>query len=337
MLYLINPNSCLGHQARIRKAGKRDMSNEQKVIGIDVSKNKLDIAIRPDGKKWFVEHNEKELSVLLKQFKELSPTLIVVESTGGIERLLVSTFATNGLPVAVCNPRQVRDFAKATGRLAKTDKIDADMIAHFGESVKPEVRPLKDEQTQKLTDLLSRRKQLVDMLTAEKNRFQQSSKNVRNDIKAHIKWLEKRIKDSDSNLERLIKEMPIWCEQDKIVQSVPGVGPVTSLSLIAGLPELGRLNRCKIAALVGLAPFNCDSGQYKGRRMIWGGRGNVRSVLYMCALIATRHNPVIKKFYQRLREAGKAFKVAVTACMRKLLTILNSMVKNQTLWRESNT
>ncbi len=308
------------------------MKQSHRVIGIDVSKKKLDIAIRHDQKYWSIDYNDKEVISLVKQLQEYNPSLIVVEATGGLETALVSQSVVAKLPIVVCNPRQIRDFAKATGKLAKTDRIDADVIAHFGEAIRPEVRPFKDEQTQKLTDLLTRRRQLVNMLTAEKNRFQQASKNTKGNIKIHIVWLEKQVSKINSNLQELIKNSPIMSRQDEIVQSVPGVGPVMSIAFFSGLPELGKLNRRQIAALVGVAPFNRDSGLFKGKRTIWGGRAAVRSVLYMCALTGIRCNPVIKAFYQRLIKAGKMPKVAITACMRKLLTILNTMVKNNTVW-----
>jgi transposase len=309
------------------------MSKTERFIGIDVSKKQLDVALRPDGKSWSTGYGEEEVNSLVKQLLDLAPTLIVLEATGGLETKLVSALAAIGLPVVVVNPRQIRDFAKATGKLAKTDAIDADVIAHFGEAIRPKVRPLKDEQTQLLTDLLARRRQLVEMLAAEKKRLQQSTKNVQKSIQQHIQWLEKRIKDIDGDLQKLIKETPIWAKRDKILQSTPGVGPVLSIALLGLVPELGLLNREKIAALVGVAPFNCDSGEHKGKRRIWGGRASVRSVLYMAALSSVRHNPVIKHYYNRLIAAGKPFKVAITACMRKLLVILNSMVKSQTVWR----
>ncbi len=309
------------------------MSKTERFIGIDVSKKQLDVAVRPDGKSWSIRYDEEEVNSLVKQLQDLAPTLIILEATGGLETKLVSALAAIGLPVVVVNPRQVRDFAKATGKLAKTDAIDADVIAHFGEAIRPKVRPLKDEQTQLLTDLLARRRQLVEMLAAEKKRLQQSTKNVQKSIQQHIQWLEKRIKDMDGDLQKLIKETPIWAKQDKILQSTPGVGPVLSIALLGLVPELGLLNRGKIAALVGVAPFNCDSGEHKGKRKIWGGRASVRSVLYMAALSSVRYNPVIKKYYNRLIATGKLFKVAITACMRKLLVILNSMMKSQTFWR----
>lgn len=312
------------------------MTKTLRFIGIDVSKKQLDVAVRPDGNRWSAAYEEKEVSSLVKRLNDLTPSLIVIEATGGLETPLVSALAAASLPVVVCNPRQVRDFAKATGKLAKTDTIDADVLAHFGQALRPEIRPLKDEQTQLLTDLLARRRQLVDMRTAEKNRLACSTKKVKNDILQHIKWLEKRLKDIEGDLEKLIKQTPVWRTKDEIIQSVPGVGPVMSLALLSGVPELGSLNRHEIAALIGVAPFNRDSGQFKGKRTIWGGRANVRSVLYMSALAAIRCNPVIKPFYNRLINAGKLSKVAITACMRKLLVILNTMVRNGMCWNCEN-
>lgn len=308
------------------------MNTQLKFIGVDVSKNSLDIYLRPEGKKWSIAYNDQEIKSLVKQLLAIGPSLIVIEATGGLEVQLVSQLATAKLPVVVCNPRQIRDFAKATGKLAKTDKIDAEVIAHFADAIRPEIRPLKDEQTQSLTELLTRRSQLVDMLTAEKNRFKQASTTVKKNIQRHIKWLEKHLEDVENSLEKLIKETPVWREKDKLIQSIPGVGPIMSLALLTCLPELGTINRRQIASLVGVAPFNRDSGKFKGKRSIWGGRSSVRSVLYMCALTAIRCNPIIKSFYNRLVKVGKLPKVAITACMRKLLVTLNVMIKNSTAW-----
>ncbi len=301
-------------------------------VGIDVSKDKLDVAVIADGEQWCVGNNETEISSLVERLKRLTPTLIVLEATGGLEILVTASMSSADLPVAVVNPRQVRDFAKATGKLAKTDTIDAGVLALFAQRIRPEPRPVKDRDQQELTDLLARRSQLVAMLVAEKNRLSSAPKAVRTDIKEHIDWLEKRIKESDGNLEKLVKKSPVWREKDALLRSVPGVGPVLSLSILSGLPELGDLNRKKIAALVGVAPLNCDSGKYRGKRIIWGGRADIRSNLYMGALAAIRYNPVVEAFYRRLLAAGKKPKVAITACMRKLLTILNAMIKNSTPW-----
>lgn len=305
---------------------------EKLFVGIDVSKDKLDVALLPSDERWSVGNNEAEIPSLVERLKQLNPSLIVLEATGGLETLVAASLGTAKLPVAVVNPRQARDFARAIGKLAKTDDIDAGVLALFAERIRPEPRPLKDQELQELTDLLTRRNQLVAMLTGEKNRLSSAPKITRKDIKEHIDWLEKRIKESNGTLEKLIQKTPIWREKDALLQSVPGVGPVLSVSLLSGLPELGDLNRKQIATLVGVAPLNRDSGKLRGRRIIWGGRADVRSTLYMATLAATRFNPVIKAFYQRLIQAGKKPKVAITACMRKLLTILNAMIKNSTPW-----
>ena len=309
------------------------MSKPKRFVGIDVSKGSLEVAVRPAKTSWTVSNDEQGVSALADRLRELKPTMVVLEATGGLQIPLVAALGQAKLPVVVVNPRQVRDFAKATGRLAKTDAIDADVIAHFGEAVRPEVRPLKDAEAQELTDLLARRRQLVDMLTAEKNRLGTARKRVRKDIQEHITWLEKRLKDVNADLSKSIKKTPAWKQKDEILQSTPGVGPVLSVTLLAGLPELGSLNRREVAHLVGVAPLNRDSGQYKGKRSVWGGRADVRSVLYMSTLAAVRCNPVIRAFYQRLTAAGKEHKVALTACMRKLLVILNTMVKTGAAWR----
>lgn len=306
---------------------------EERFVGIDVSKAVLEVAVRPDGQRWSVINDEEHVRELVKALREIDPKLIVVEATGGMQALIVAELAAVGLPVAVVNPRQARDFAKATGRLAKTDGIDADVLANFGQAVRPEVRELKDEQTQELTALMSRRRQIVDMLTAEKNRLAAAPKSIRKEIKKHIDWLEARIEVINRQISDAIKQNPEWREKDRILRSTPGVGPVLSVSLLAGVPELGRLNRQKLAALVGVAPLNRDSGLFKGTRKVWGGRAQVRAVLYMATVAATRANPVIRAFYQRLVTAGKKPKVALTACMRRLLSILNVMIKNGTRWQ----
>ncbi len=309
------------------------MRNSERFVGIDVAKGSLEVAVRPDDNRWTVSNDEEGISDLVDGLRKLKPTLVVLEATGGLEIPLVAVLGHAKLPVVVVNPRQIRDFAKATGRLAKTDAIDADVIAHFGEAVRPKVRPLKDAEAQELADLLARRRQLVDMLTAEKNRLNTARKQIRKDIQAHITWLEKRLKDVNAALSKAIKQTPAWRQKDAILQSTPGVGPVLSVTLLAGLPELGSLNRREVAHLVGVAPLNRDSGQYQGKRSVWGGRAEVRSVLYMGTLAAVRCNPVIRSFYQRLTGAGKEHKVALTACMRKLLVILNTMVKTGAAWR----
>jgi len=312
------------------------MSKAEVFVGIDVSKNELEVMCRPNKERWTVANSENEIVLLCKRLKAMKPSLIIMEATGGLEVPLVSELAAAKLPVFVINPRQARDFAKGVGRLAKTDKIDADTLAFFGETIRPDVRPLKDQETQELAALVTRRRQLVDMLTAEKNRLQQSPKTVRENIKTTIESLNKLLKDIDDELKKHMGNNPTWQKKDAILQSTPGIGQVTSLTLLSFLPELSTLNRRQIAALVGLAPLNRDSGKSHGKRCIWGGRANIRSVLYMATLSATRFNPVIQEFYNRLINAGKEFKVAITASMRKLLIILNAMVKNKTEWQTKN-
>jgi transposase len=302
-------------------------------VGIDVSKDTLDIAVLPSKESWQAVRDEKGIKTLVARLEQLNPTLIVLEATGGLESHLVTTLATNTLPVVVVNPRQARSFAKALGKLAKTDSIDAYVLAEFAQKVRPEPRPIKDEQLQELSALNTRRQQLVTMLTAEKNRLTVASKRLSKDIQAHIRWLEKRIKDLDTQLDQSIRRSPVWREKDQLLQSVPGVGPVLSRTLISQVPELGRLNRKSIAALIGVAPLNRDSGALRGKRTIWGGRGPVRAALYMATLVATRFNPMIKPFYERLVAAGKPPKLALTACMRKLLTMLNAIVKTGKPWK----
>lgn len=309
------------------------LENKKEIfIGIDVSKKKLDVAVRPTGEFMSFSNNDDGISCVVDFVKSFFPTLIVLEATGGLETATVGMLADKGLPVVVINPRQVRDFAKATGKLAKTDEIDAHLIARFGEAVRPELRLLKDQDAQKLAALITRRRQIVGMITAEKNRLHAAPKWTSKDIQTNISWLEKCLKKVDKDLQNLLKKSPVWREKDEILRSTPGVGPVLSMTLLSGLPELGTLNRKEIAALVGVAPLNRDSGLFRGKRMIWGGRANIRSVLYMSVICAMRFNPAIKKFYERLRLAGKLHKVAITACMRKLLVILNTMIKNHTCW-----
>lgn len=309
-----------------------ERGREEVFIGIDVSKDKLDVAVRPTGEFMSFSNNEDGISCAVDFVKPLFPHLVILEATGGLETSAVAMLAEKGLPVVVINPRQIRDFAKATGKLAKTDVIDAHMIARFGEAVRPELRPLKGEEAQKLTALITRRRQIIGMITVEKNRLTSAPRWTRKDIQANIAWLEKCLKRIDNDLQDLLKKSPVWREKNDILRSVPGVGPVLSVTLLSNLPELGALNRKEIAALVGVAPLNRDSGLFRGKRMIWGGRSAIRSVLYMSAVCAMRVNPAIKLFYERLRRAGKEGKVAITACMRKLLVILNAMIKNRTQW-----
>lgn len=301
-------------------------------IGIDVSKATLDIASLPDGESWTVTNDEHGLAELAPRLVALAPVLVVMEATGGFEMLTAITLAKAGLPVAVVNPRQVRDFAKAMGQLAKTDALDAGMLADFAQRVRPVPRPLPDEAAQLLESLLTRRRQIVEMLTAEKNRLGFARGPVKRDISQHIRWLEKRLTDVDGDLQDAVAASPLYQAKSDLLRSVPGVGPVTALTLLATLPELGQLSRHQIAALVGVAPMNRDSGTMRGKRMVWGGRAPVRAVLYMAALVGLKHNPVLRVFYERLRAAGKPFKVAATACMRKLLTILNAMLHQNRRW-----
>lgn len=304
-------------------------------IGIDVSKAQLDIAERPSGERAVVPHTEESITTLVERLRRHQPARLVLEATGGLEVPLASALAVAGIPVAVVNPRQVRDFAKATGQLAKTDAIDAQTLARFAEAVRPAPRPLPDEATQAFSALLTRRRQLMEMLVAEQNRLQRAPRPIQRQIQIHVTWLKKQLAALDEDLTQRIQATPIWREREDLLRSVPGIGPVVSRTLLAELPELGMLSHKQIAALVGVAPLNRDSGTFRGRRMIWGGRAVVRGVLYMSALVAARHNPVIKAFYRRLRAAGKAPKVALVACMHKLLTILNAMVKQRTPWRLS--
>lgn len=308
------------------------MTQESVFAGIDVAKDRLDLALRPSGTVRTVAYDASGISALVSELQSLDPSAVVLESTGGLELPLAGALAAASLPVVVVNPRQVRDFAKATGRLAKTDVLDAQVIAHFAEAVRPVVRPLPDSDTRQLHSLNARRTQVVEMLVAEKNRLGRAGQAVRPRIWAHIEWLEQELKDLDRGLRDMLRRSPVWREQDDLLRSVPGVGPQLSAALLADLPELGTLGRRQIAALVGVAPMNRDSGTMRGRRTVSGGRGRVRTVLYMGALVASQHNPVIRSFYQRLLAAGKSKKLALTACMRKLLTILNSMVKSGQRW-----
>lgn len=317
-------------------SGKEQVMSDGTVFaGIDVSKAHLDVAVRPGEVEWRSPNTDAGANQVAVRLKDLDPDLVVIEATGGMESAVATNLAVQGLPVAVVNPRQVRDFAKSTGRLAKTDALDAQVLAHFAEAVKPEPRPLADGQARQLSALLSRRRQVTEMLTAERNRLQSADSTVRRRLKVHIRWLERELSDIDNDLNSAIKESPLWRVKDDILKSVPGIGPVVSITLLSELPELGLLNRKQIAALAGVAPFNRDSGTLAGRRTVWGGRSRVRAALYMAALVATRYNPVIRDFYIRLCAAGKPKKVALTACMRKLLLILNSMVKNKEMWNVS--
>ena len=310
------------------------MGQEPTFVGIDVAKAQVDVAVRPTGQRWKISYDEVGVRELVSQIESVGPDLVLLESTGGLELPLVAALAAASLPVVVANLRQVRDFARATGRLAKTDALDAAVLAHFAEAVRPPVRPLRDAETQALNSLAARRHQMTTMLVSEKNRLRTAIRAVRPRIEAHIAWLEQEMDDLDQALRQTLRESPVWREKDDLLRTVPGVGEQLSLSLLAYLPELGTLERRQIAALVGVAPFNRDSGTLRGKRSVWGGRSRVRSTLYMGALVASRHNPVIRDFYQRLLAAGKPKKVALVACMRKLLIILNSMLKHRSPWRE---
>jgi len=310
--------------------------SEELFVGIDVSKATLDIAILPTKESWSVPNTENGIGELVDRLRQLpAPTLVLMEATGGLERQALATIAAAGLPAMAINPRNVRDFAKSVGLLAKTDAIDAHVLALFADRIRPQWRPLPDEDTQALEALLLRRRQVVDMITAEKNRLGATpSIRVKKDISEHINWLERQLRITDRDLDKTIKNTPVWKETVDLLKSVPGVGRVMIATLLSQLPELGTLDRKQIAALVGVAPFNRDSGTLRGRRSIWGGRASVRGVLYMSTLAATRCNPAIRAFYERLRAAGKLPKVALVACMRKLLTILNAMLRGRTAWNQ---
>lgn len=303
-------------------------------VGIDVSKTALVVAVHPTGEQWATETTPGAVEALVTRLGTLRPTLIVVEATGGYERALTAQCATAQLPIAVVNPRQVRAFAQALGRTAKTDDIDAQLLAAFGARIQPAARALADGETQALAALVVRRRQLIEMIGMERRRLEQAppTGKITRDLRNHIRWLERRVEDVDDEIGTAIQASPLWRGQDDLLRSVPGIGPTTARTLLAELPELGRLDRRTIAALVGVAPFNCDSGQHRGQRHIWGGRASVRAVLYMAAVSAARYNPVLRVFYRRLRDAGKPAKVALVATMRKLLTIVNAMVKHQSKW-----
>jgi len=308
-------------------------TTEVTYVGIDVSKTRLDIAIHPSGEAWTVAYEEAAVAELLTQLQRLAPQVVVLEASGGYESAVASALAAASLPVAVVNPRQVRDFAKAMGRLAKTDRVDAHVLALFGERIQPQVRPLTSEAVQQLSALVTRRRQLLEMLSAERHRLVFANGLVRRGIRQHIRWLERRVEEANADLRRLLQDSPVWRVQDDLLRSVPGIGPTCAVTMLACVPELGHLSRREIAALVGVAPFNDDSGTHHGRRHIAGGRAPARAALYMATLVATRHNPVIRAYYQHLLAAGKLKKVALVACMRKLLTIVNAMIKHQQPWR----
>jgi transposase len=302
-------------------------------VGIDVSKAQLDVAVLPTRETWRVENEPASLKRLGRRLKELAPKLIVMEATGGLEIPVAAVLSRAGLPVVIVNPRQVREFARAVGQLAKNDRIDALTLALFGERVRPEIRPLPDDLAQAFDALLARRRQLVAMIAEEKTRLQQArSREVRSGIQRHIRWLEHEIDDTERGLTDSVRRSPIWRAKDDLLRSAPGVGPITSFTVLADLPELGRLNRRQIASLVGVAPHPADSGTLRGKRVTWGGRAHVRRVLYMAALAACHSNSTFRDFYQRLLKAGKPHKVAIVACMRKLLSVLNAILRDGSPW-----
>ncbi len=306
-------------------------------LGIDVSQTKLDVAVRPSSEQWQTNNDPDGIASLVERVGSVKPSLIVIEATGGLENPVVAALLVAQWRVAVVNPRQVRDFAKATGRLAKTDQLDAQILAHFAQAIQPQPRPRPDEATQALAALVARRRDLVTRLTAERNRRRTAPALIAERITQHIDWLVTELAEVDDQIQDHIAQSTTWQATAKTLRSTPGVGPVTTCTLLAQLPELGHLNRKQIAALGGVAPLNQDSGKRQGRRIIWGGRAEVHTALYMATVSATRCNPVIKAFYERLLAAGKLKKVALTACMRKLLTILNAMVKNKTEWKPPET
>jgi len=305
-------------------------------IGIDVSKASLDVAVHQTGAFCSLRNNPTGIRSLVARLRRLQPQLVLLEASGGYERRLLDALAAAGLPVALVNPRQLRDFARATGILAKTDKIDALVLARFAATIRPEPRRLSDARERDLSALQARRRQLIEMLTAEKNRLEKAPPIVAKEMRGHIRWLERRLEALDKDLQEMVRSSPDWHLKEQLLRGVPGIGPVLAGTLLADLPELGTLNRKQIAALVGVAPLNRDSGVLRGKRSVWGGRSHVRAALFMNALVASRFNPVIKAFYQRLCAMGKPKKVALVACMRKLLTIINSMVRNQTSWNPTH-
>lgn len=307
------------------------MEKDRTYVGVDISKEYLDMAVAGSNDTWRFTNNPDGINKAIKVFMHRMPVLVVFEATGGLEIPFWETLTVAGIAAAPINPRQIRDFAKAKGRLAKTDTIDAEVIAHYGQAIQP--RPQAFPERQDLKELMARRNQLLEMITAEKNRLKAARRSeIKQDISSHIEWLEKRLDNANKELRKTIKESPVLQEKDDLLQSAPGVGPTLAATLLIQLPELGALNRHQVAALAGVAPLNRDSGLMRGKRTVWGGRGCVRKALYMATLAATRYNPVIGAFYRRLCTEGKAKKVALVACMRKLLIILNGMIKNHMRW-----
>lgn len=308
------------------------MAKEAVYVGVDVAKDTLDIAVNNSHETHQFANGHEGITQAIRHIASLQPAGIILEATGRLEMPLAAELQTKGLPVVIINPRQVRDFARATGALAKTDTIDARILALFGLRIKPEVRTLPDKQSREMASLLTRRRQIMEMLIAERNRLTRADKDVQSNIKDHIKWLEEALSDINNDLEHRIQNSPTWHEKNNLLRSVPGIGKVVSTTLLIELPELGTINRRKIAALVGVAPLNRDSGTLRGKRTVWGGRAAMRATLYMAALVATKRNPVIATFYRRLLDAGKVKKAALVACMHKLLTIVNAMMRTKTVW-----
>jgi len=333
-----NPNGCLGDRARIfARMGTMSANEVETFVGIDVSKNTLDIRIEPASESLQVAYDDPGVKEVCHRLVKAAPALIVVEATGGLETRLASTLLAKGLPVAVVNPRQTRDFAKATGELAKTDRIDAAVLCRFAQAIRPAVRPFKDAETRELDELVSRRHQLVENRVQETLRLgTAASKMLQKSLKSHIIWLDKQIITLDDDLNTRLRNSDAWKAKDDLLRGIPGVGPVTSVTVTAKCPELGQLNRQRIAKLVGVAPLANDSGKPRGKRFVWGGRADVRAALYMATVSAIRCNPTIKAFADRLKGTGKPAKVVIVACMRKLLTIMNAMVKNNTPWQPEN-
>jgi transposase len=313
------------------------MANATTWIGIDVSKATLEVAVNPSAEQWQADRTPAGLSALVERVHALRPERIVLEATGGYEAVVAAALASNHLPVVIVNPRQVRDFARATGQLAKTDRIDAQVLARFAEAIRPELRPLPDATTRALSALVGRRRQVQEMLTAEQNRLvsaavQDAPEALRDQLGEHIDWLRRQIQDLDHDLTHQVRSSPLWREREQLLRSIPGIGSIVSVTLLSQLPELGQLDRKAIAKLVGVAPLNHDSGTFRGKRKVWGGRAAVRAALYMAALVATRHNPQIRAFYQRLLASGKPKKLALVACMHKLLLQCRAIIRAQTPW-----
>jgi transposase len=329
-----NPNGHQGREARIQR--NRVMDKAPTFVGIDVSKHRLDVHARPSGESFATDYDDEGVAGLVGRLAALAPALIVLEATGGLEVRLAAALAAAGLPVAVVNPRQVRAFARAAGRLAKTDRLDAEAIARFAEAVRPPARPLPDEATRHLGALVARRRQLLEMLVAERNRRHAADPSLHEGIDAHLRWLEEALAAIERDLGTAVRESAVWRAKEALLRSVPGVGPVSARTLLAELPGLGSLTRRQAAALVGVAPFSRDSGRMRGKRTVGGGRATLRACLYMAAVAAVRgSNPAIAGFYERLRRAGKPAKLALTACMRKLVVTLNAVLRTGTAWKQA--